>query len=489
MSLSTAPSPAIASYSYHNPTYTPLTPDNFIVSPAINLSSSTSPILRYKVKTQDEEFPTEHYAVYVATTNSVAAFLANPPVFEETVTDNGPGGVYYKKEVDLSAYHGQPQVYVAFRHFQSHDQFSIHIDDVMVGEKPAVVPNCATMVTPVNGTVNSPYKSVPLEWNAPTTGALIDSYDIYLDTNPNPTTLIGNTEGLTFTATDLNYSTTYYWKAVPKNVIGSAASCQVFSFSTRIKDYCDAGATTLVYEKISNVTFAGINNTTSATVGGSPAHEFFLDKIGTVLTNTTYPISMNANTDGTTFRHFFAVFIDWNQDGDFDDANEKYFTSPETFVFVLGSNGVTGTPAVGSIVVPENAKLGQTRMRVKSAYYGSTGPNTEPNLSNFANACVTTGSSFGQVEDYTIQVNSATQGTSNVDKAKVSVYPNPFHDVLNISDVKGVKFVSVSDVAGRQVKTMKAAAQLNLSDLKTGLYIVTLHMEDGSVKSVKAIKK
>ena len=198
---------------------------------------------------------------------------------------------------------------------------------------------------------------------------------------------------------------------------------------------------------------------------------------------------MNANTDGSTFRHFFAVFIDWNQDGDFDDANEKYFTTPDTFVFVLGSDGVTGAPAVGSIVVPENAKLGQTRMRVKSAYYGSTGPNTEPNLSNFANACLTTGSSFGQVEDYTIQVNTANTGTSNVDKDKIMVYPNPFLDVLNISDIKGVKSVSVSDVAGRQVKTMKALAQLNLSDLKTGLYIVTLHMEDGSVKSIKAIKK
>ena len=86
-------------------------------------------------------------------------------------------------------------------------------------------------------------------------------------------------------------------------------------------------------------------------------------------------------------------------------------------------------------------------------------------------------------------MNSATTGTSNVDRAKVTAYPNPFHDVLNISDVKGVKSVSVSDVAGRLVKNMKAAAQLNLSDLKTGMYIVTLHMEDGSVKSIKAIKK
>ena len=350
---------------------------------------------------------------------------------------------------------------------------------------PPSAPICASVSLPVSGSTDFPANGT-ITWNTVQYAA---GYKVYIGTTPGG---IDIANGIVVTGTTykpaLQANTMYYLKVVPYNPVGDAAGCTEISFTTTTVQYCGP-LTYSTVEPTTNVTFAGINNTTSATVGGTPAHEFFLDKVGTVLTNASYPISMNANTDGSTFRHFFAVFIDWNQDGDFDDAGEKYFTSPETFVFVVGSDGVTGAPAVGSIVVPEDAKLGQTRMRVKSAYYGSTGPNTEPNLSNFANACLTTGSSFGQVEDYTIQVNSATQGTSNVDKAKVSVYPNPFHDVLNISDVKGVKFVSVSDVAGRQVKTMKAAAQLNLSDLKTGLYIVTLHMEDGSVKSVKAIKK
>ncbi|WHF52938.1 T9SS type A sorting domain-containing protein [Chryseobacterium gotjawalense] len=36
---------------------------------------------------------------------------------------------------------------------------------------------------------------------------------------------------------------------------------------------------------------------------------------------------------------------------------------------------------------------------------------------------------------------------------------------------------------------MKPSAELNLSDLKTGMYIVTLNMEDGTVKTFKTIKK
>lgn len=350
---------------------------------------------------------------------------------------------------------------------------------------PPSAPVCTTITAPLAGAADFPANGT-ITWTAAEFAA---GYKVYIGTTPGG---IDVANGTVVTGTSykpgLAANTTYYLTIVPYNSLGDAAGCTEIMFTTVGVVYCGP----LVYstvEPTTNVTFAGINNTTSAVLNGTPAHEFFLDQVGTVLTNTSYPISLNANTDGGSFRHFFAVFIDWNQDGDFDDADEKYFTTPAQFIFVLGSDGVTGTPATGNIVVPANAKLGQTRMRVKSAFYGSTGPSTEPNLSNFANACVTTGSTFGQVEDYTIQVNTATQGTSNVDKNKVSVYPNPFSDVLNISDVKGMRSVSISDVSGRQIKTMKASAALNLSDLKTGLYIVTLHMEDGSVKSIKAIKK
>jgi hypothetical protein len=61
---------------------------------------------------------------------------------------------------------------------------------------------------------------------------------------------------------------------------------------------------------------------------------------------------------------------------------------------------------------------------------------------------------------------------------------------LNISDISKVKSISVTDIAGRLVKTIdNPASALQLGDLISGMYLVTLNMKDGSKQTIKAIKK
>ena len=103
--------------------------------------------------------------------------------------------------------------------------------------------------------------------------------------------------------------------------------------------------------------------------------------------------------------------------------------------------------------------------------------------------------SGGSGSDGTFMVSAydpVTLATSEVPVAKndIKAYPNPFVDVLNISDITNVKSVSVTDIAGRLVKTIdKPSSALHLQELKPGLYLVTLQMKDGSKQTIKAIKK
>ncbi|MBW3524244.1 T9SS type A sorting domain-containing protein [Chryseobacterium sp. NKUCC03_KSP] len=77
----------------------------------------------------------------------------------------------------------------------------------------------------------------------------------------------------------------------------------------------------------------------------------------------------------------------------------------------------------------------------------------------------------------------------NKTKENISVYPNPFADIIKISDIKGIRSIHISDIAGRNLKTLSPAKEIDLRDLKTGMYIISFQLENGSAKTVKVIKK
>jgi hypothetical protein len=58
------------------------------------------------------------------------------------------------------------------------------------------------------------------------------------------------------------------------------------------------------------------------------------------------------------FKEGYAVWIDFNSDGDFDDAGEQVWTSGTT-----NSSSVSGT-----FSIPASATIGATRMRVSMKY-------------------------------------------------------------------------------------------------------------------------
>ncbi|WP_300668825.1 FG-GAP-like repeat-containing protein [Soonwooa sp.] len=76
---------------------------------------------------------------------------------------------------------------------------------------------------------------------------------------------------------------------------------------------------------------------------------------------------------------------------------------------------------------------------------------------------------------------------SNVEA--LNIYPNPVKSTLNIDSNKKIKSISVYDISGKLLKTYSASAQLDLSSLSRGSFLLTIHFSDSSVANKKIIKE
>lgn len=447
--------------------------DEKLITPSLDLSGTTAFSLKAKIGLS--------YYWAVNPNNNYDAFIKvstdNGVTWTQVWSENNLGvftnWIMNPVTVSLSAYTGNANVKIAFQYVGS-DGAALYLDDVIVEAAPTVAPNCAALTAPANAATGITFPSAMLTWTAPTTGGPVDSYEVYLDQNTNPTTLLASTNALTYEATALAPSTTYYWKVVPKNAVGSATGCAVYSFTTAANPfapYCGPVVFDNV-EPITLVNFAGINNVTPANTAGAAAHENFLSKIGTVKQGMTYPITLQGNTDGP-FTNRFVVFIDWDQNGTLDDAGEVY----QITQLLVNSTGVDGQQVVQNIVVPAGASLGNTRMRVKKIF-GTT---------DYVDPCK--GGFFGQIEEYTLDV--GTLAVADANKSQVKVFPNPVVDVLNIEGASKVSSVQVFDLSGKIVSSHALNAvknQVNLSKLAPGVYVVNIQTEEG-IQSVKVVKK
>ena len=428
--------------------------NDWLISPAIQLGAEGG-IVSFWAKGCDANYGEEKFKVLVSTTGTAIGDFA--PISSVTTT---PSDVSWNKySYSLAAYVGQ-NIYIAIQ-CTSDDQFGFAVDDFLVTTPPTTAPNCATLMSPANGATDIAYITSTLTWAASTTGSTVESYDIYLDKNTSPTTMVGTVQGTSYIATNLDPSSTYYWKVVPKNTAGSATGCLPYSFTTMAPTYCTAGASVLGFETISNVTFSDINNNSTAPAG----YEDFSTVIGNVTAGITY--TFTASTDDSYEDDQVLVWIDFNNDKDFDDAGEQVLVT-----------AISEAPWTGSITIPAGTPAGQVRMRVR-LHDSVLTPNVTP--------CGT--SSFGQVEDYTLNI--TTLAVSDVNKSQVKVYPNPVVDVLNIDADSKVSGVQVFDLSGKAVSSFalnQVKNQVNLGKLAPGVYVVNIQTEKG-IQSVKIVKK
>jgi hypothetical protein len=370
---------------------------------------------------------------------------------------------------------------MAFKHIGP-TGYSILIDDVVYELMPSCVEPSALSVSGI--TLNG----ANVSWTAPAT-APANGYEIYYSTsNTAPTssttpTLTGIT-GTSQSLGSLSSATTYYvW--VRSKCSGSDQSIWVASpsFTTACNDTTVPYA--LDFEGITNPALpsctsnqnvgTGNNWITSSTNGAS--YGFTTNAL-----NYVYNASSAANTwfytRGINLDATKVYTITYKYGGTGTTFAEKlkvaYGTSPSNTSM---TNAIADYPNVTN-ATPNSVSIDFTPPSSGIYYFGF-------------NAYSAANKFYLFVDDISIveKVNLATSDVS-LSKSEIKVYPNPFGEVLNISDASNVKNVLVTDFAGRLVKTIaNPGKELHLGELKQGMYLVTLEMKDGSKQTIKTIKK
>ena len=168
--------------------------------------------------------------------------------------------------------------------------------------------------------------------------------------------------------------------------------------------YCAASSNSTSYEYISNVHVGSINKSS-----GSSGYADYTSYSTDMETGTGYPITVTLDTEWSS--DIGGLWVDWNQDEDFNDSGETITTSWSG----LGPYTTTITP-------PASAAEGSTRMRVRIQ-----DGDYDPSVSS----CGST--SYGEVEDYTINVGSGCV------EPQFIIQPEPSQEVC----VGGNAFLSV----------------------------------------------
>lgn len=286
-------------------------------------------------------------------------------------------------------------------------------------------------------------------------------------------TYTANTNGASFTG--LTAATSYDVQVASNCTSGSSSFSSTVTFTTESgggtpSNYCASNGNNDSYFWIDRVTFGGLNNTSAADGGYG---DYTSLSAGTLVKGASETISFSAGYSGTRYTVYWSVWIDYNQDGDFDDSGE---------LFVQGSSRSANLLS-GTQTVPSSALSGLTRMRV-SMKYGSISTPCE----SFT---------YGEVEDYTVYIsnsaslNAPLAGMSNIRgeslkeellNASLNVYPNPTRSIININADAFIEngMISIYNINGQKMLTKgveNGTISLPLEGFQKGMYLLKVSNE------------
>jgi hypothetical protein len=245
-------------------------------------------------------------------------------------------------------------------------------------------------------------------------------------------------------------------------------------------DYCSAIAGYSGFEWSQEVTFNGMTATTGNN-GGYISYVEDETKQVNVAPNGVVNLNMTPGFSYWAYHVGWKIFVDWNQNGDFDDAGELVYS------------GFSNSGQSGQFTVPVDVEEGCYAMRIANAWgaYPSTG------CSNVT---------YGEIEDYKLsveglqppQTRKASLVVADVDHIsydfefaanQVLISQGEEIDITLRSRNSGNSQFNISNSLGQIVSSIDVnhqegigSIQVSTADLSKGIYFI------GNSKSVNAVK-
>lgn len=109
----------------------PLTPNNYLISPQIDLTSSTGTLtLNYSIAAAGGSYYAENYSVAISATGTNVEDFTDT-VFTEILDESVADGVWGARQIDLSNY-TESSIYITWIHHDCTDMYKLMLDNVNI---------------------------------------------------------------------------------------------------------------------------------------------------------------------------------------------------------------------------------------------------------------------------------------------------------------------------------------------------------------------
>ncbi|MDQ0591767.1 hypothetical protein QFZ37_000136 [Chryseobacterium ginsenosidimutans] len=318
--------------------------------------------------------------------------------------------------------------------------------------------------SPTNITYTSTMTSATLSWTAPAT-APSSGYQYYYSTTPTAptatTTPSGSVQAGTTSVTigSLTTGQTYYFW-VRSNCGGSQGFWKMKEFTTG-----QVAATYTLGDINTEFNNSGVTTSTTTNCPGSISINV---PNGYKIKSTSVSYNMTTASNGWMSEQRTLLVCSTN------GTTEAAVSSGSGSTGGTYSYNRTGLTLANDLTGTVNFDLRAWRV------YGGTDCSVDYNKVDNNTFTVTV----------TLQPIILATGEVNAKEKERIAYPNPFIDTLHIEKAENVKKAVITDLSGVVIKTVEnPSSELFLGGLKSGMYMLTLTMKDGSVKSTKTIKR